>query len=203
MSITGTNLIWDPVNEDAKAVAEPAAPKKSAGSESVHGDGEMTEDGIPSSVKGGSDCVIDVAEATGGKYNIRVLIPCYKEDADIVEKTIVAIRTAVLPPGEQMLQGTPATCSAMPSTLLGGHHTCHLGGHEMHQAWLPLQLSVEVCECSHTAIGLNLEGLGCLQGAPARSMCAMMGRTARSGAAASASAGTVSMCRGVHVPRTR
>lgn len=98
--IYGTNLIWDPVNEEDKALAEPPPlTGKGAVTESVQGDGETTEEEIPSSVKGGSDCVVDVAEVTGGQYNIRVLIPCYKEDADIVEKTIVAIRNAVLPPG--------------------------------------------------------------------------------------------------------
>ena len=34
-----------------------------------------------------------------GQYHIRVLIPCYKEPEDIVRQTVVAIRTAVLPPG--------------------------------------------------------------------------------------------------------
>lgn len=121
MAVTGTNLIWDPVNEEDKVVADPAATKKSAVTESVHGDGEMTEDGIPSSVKGGSDCVIDVSEATGGKYNIRVLIPCYKEDADIVEKTIVAIRSAVLPPGERISEAQltlAAECQAISPAVI-------------------------------------------------------------------------------------
>ena len=30
-------------------------------------------------------------------YHIRVLIPCYKEDLEIVQKTILAARTAILP----------------------------------------------------------------------------------------------------------
>jgi hypothetical protein len=35
-----------------------------------------------------------------GQYHIRVLIPCYKEPEDIVRQTVVAIRSAVLPPGK-------------------------------------------------------------------------------------------------------
>jgi hypothetical protein len=34
-----------------------------------------------------------------GQYHIRVLIPCYKEPEEIVRQTVVAIRSAVLPPG--------------------------------------------------------------------------------------------------------
>lgn len=34
-----------------------------------------------------------------GAYHIRVLIPCYKEPADIVRKTVEAIRAAALPEG--------------------------------------------------------------------------------------------------------
>ncbi len=30
-------------------------------------------------------------------YHIRVLIPCYKEELDIVQKTVIAARTAILP----------------------------------------------------------------------------------------------------------
>ena len=40
---------------------------------------------------------VDIPET--GVYHIRVLIPCYKEEADIVEKTVHGIRNAVLPPG--------------------------------------------------------------------------------------------------------
>lgn len=32
-------------------------------------------------------------------YHIRVLIPCYKEDFEIVQKTLNAIRAAALPAG--------------------------------------------------------------------------------------------------------
>ena len=96
----GTNLIWDPINEvRAPVEGPPVAARKDVGAESVRGDGDATEDGAPSSVKGGSECVVDIAEPVGGKYSIRVLIPCYKEDVDIVEKTIIAIRNAVLPSG--------------------------------------------------------------------------------------------------------
>lgn len=72
---------------------------KDAASESARTEGDVTEDD-PSTVKGGSDYVVDMAEPQGGKYHVRVLIPCYKEDAEIVEKTLVAIRSAVLPPGD-------------------------------------------------------------------------------------------------------
>ena len=32
-------------------------------------------------------------------YHIRVLIPCYKEELEIVQKTVIAARTAILPEG--------------------------------------------------------------------------------------------------------
>ena len=32
-------------------------------------------------------------------YHIRVLVPCYKEELDIVQKTVIAARTAILPEG--------------------------------------------------------------------------------------------------------
>ena len=35
----------------------------------------------------------------GLPYHIRVLIPCYKEDFEIVQKTLNAIRIAALPAG--------------------------------------------------------------------------------------------------------
>jgi len=98
--IYGTNLIWDPVNEVHIPGEVAGKDSKDAASESARTEGDLTEDD-PSSVKGGSDYVVDMAEPQGGKYHVRVLIPCYKEDADIVEKTMVAIRTAVLPPGCQ------------------------------------------------------------------------------------------------------
>lgn len=36
----------------------------------------------------------------GAPYHVRVLIPCYKEPFEIVQRTISAIRDAVLPAGE-------------------------------------------------------------------------------------------------------
>ena len=35
-------------------------------------------------------------------YHIRVLIPCYKEDFEIVQKTLNAIRIAALPAGARL-----------------------------------------------------------------------------------------------------
>lgn len=32
-------------------------------------------------------------------YHVRVLIPCYKEELEIVQKTVIAARTAILPEG--------------------------------------------------------------------------------------------------------
>lgn len=95
----GTNLIWDPVNEVVIPGEVAGKDTKDAASESARTEGDVTEDD-PSTVKGGSDYVVDMAEPQGGKYHVRVLIPCYKEDAEIVEKTLVAIRSAVLPPGD-------------------------------------------------------------------------------------------------------
>ena len=36
----------------------------------------------------------------GGNYHVRVLIPCYKEPYEIVQRTVNAIRDAVLPAGD-------------------------------------------------------------------------------------------------------
>lgn len=65
----------------------------------------------------------------GAPYHVRVLIPCYKEPFEIVQRTVSAIRDAVLPAGEGIAQGTaladepsglPGTCApANMQRLLG------------------------------------------------------------------------------------
>lgn len=43
----------------------------------------------------------DGGSGLGAPYHVRVLIPCYKEPFEIVQRTVSAIRDAVLPAGER------------------------------------------------------------------------------------------------------
>jgi hypothetical protein len=74
----GTNLLLEPVYETVGKDADAAA----ADVEAAQKDSEFG------------------TARTGGAYCLRVLIPCYKEPFDIVHRTIVAARDAVLPAGE-------------------------------------------------------------------------------------------------------
>jgi hypothetical protein len=63
-------------------------------------------------------------------YHIRVLIPCYKEELHIVQKTLNAIREAALPAGELMtrLLAVPLAASAptCPRHVPHSMICCHL-----------------------------------------------------------------------------
>ena len=55
--------------------------------------------GSGSSIHSGTTMSSVGGMALGMPYHIRVMIPCYKEDFEIVQKTLNAIREAALPSG--------------------------------------------------------------------------------------------------------
>lgn len=65
---------------------------------------EASTDSFSSAASGSSMTSASTMSSVGGMalgmpYHIRVMIPCYKEDFEIVQKTLNAIREAALPSG--------------------------------------------------------------------------------------------------------
>lgn len=96
--IYGVNLIYEPVHEKPNVISKQPPPGKA----DIGGDMDSVqlEESTKGSDYGGTVLSEDgYEEIECGHYNIRVLIPCYKEDLKIVMATVEAIKNAALPAG--------------------------------------------------------------------------------------------------------